>query len=293
MQKHKAGKPGVCKHDGRGPAVYRLDYKESVSRKHERDCRNMVFAGTDMIDGNIVCAETNTITGKLYCDKKRRFEEGSASILEYTIVLPLCMLVVSAMIFLGLYLCRYAILDSAADRAVLIIRKMYADANYLEIADPGLGEGDADHLGIKARRELYGLCGCEPYRFLAGAYNREHAMRCVEGKLRIILGSAAFPGMVPDLSGTDISIVEKTGLFGKEAVITVRQEIMLPGILGKLAGKPLAVMQVTSAALLSCPQEMIRNTDFVLDITESFTGIDVRDKIGSVLSRAGSFLSGG
>ena len=235
MQKHKAGKPGVCKHDGRGPAVYRLDYKESVSRKHERDCRNMVFAGTDMIDGNIVCAETNTITGKLYCDKKRRFEEGSASILEYTIVLPLCMLVVSAMIFLG---CIFAAMRS------LILRRTEPSHHTQNVCRRKLS-GNSRSRAWRRRCGPSGDQGTQgtvralrlrTVQIPGGAYNR--SMPCAALKeVAHHPRKRRLSGMVPDLSGTDISIVEKTGLFGKEAVITVRQEIMLPGILEETGGK--------------------------------------------------------
>jgi len=217
-------------------------------------------------------------------------EIGSASVLEFTIVLPLCMFVVGALIIFGLYLCMYAVLDSAADRAVIIIRSIYSDPNYLKIADHGLDDSTFDYIGIKERRDLYGRCGSEPYRFLSGGYDREQAQQAAAKKVRNIIVKSSFLSIGQGAPEIDISFSEEAHLLGKRIYVTVSWKVHLPGLFGKLLGESSVAMKVSSEALLSCPPEMIRNTDFALDLVRRFSGVDIRDKIEGIASKVKSTL---
>jgi|GEM_PF-913260 len=219
-------------------------------------------------------------------------ESGSASVLEYTIILPLCLLVVGALIVFGLYLCMYAVLDSAADRAVVIVRSIYSDPNYLRIADHGFDDGGHDYIGIRERRDLYGRCKSEPYRFLYGGFDAESVRQAASEKMRSVLGRASFLDVWKGFADIDISFSEKPDLLGKKICVTVSRGTELHGIFGKLFGESHVSLKASSEARLSCPPEMIRNTDFLLALFKRFTGTDIRDKIEAITSKVKSTFSG-
>lgn len=218
-------------------------------------------------------------------------ESASATILEFTIVLPLCLIMIAMLFFLGFILSRQAVLDAAADRAGYIIRCAYADPNYLLIADLGVEEIDTDYLGIRSRKSLYGYCKGQPYRFLFDAFDRNQIEAAVVKKVRQIVETDPFFYGGTHLSDVQTDVVQDR-FFTNGITVTVRQNLMLPFVTGVTWKAPLFRMEATSEVLLSCPPEMIRNVDFVLDLTERYSGVDIKKKLSDILSKAATFVTG-
>jgi hypothetical protein len=217
---------------------------------------------------------------------------GSASILEYTLVLPLCLVAVGVIFFMGCFLCHYAILDAAADRTVLVIQSAYENGNYLAIADLGLlGTDGLDYVGVKERRSLSGLKDCELYRFLGSGDGYDIARELAVEKARGILEQAGLLNVVDVMVGQpNVRIwVERSGL-SRRAHVEITRSIGIPNILGFSFWENIVTIKASAVATLLSPAEMVRNTDYILHLAERYTGIDISSKLSGVVSKAMNFF---
>lgn len=213
---------------------------------------------------------------------------GSASVLEYTLVLPLCFIAVGMVFLMGFFLCRYALISAAAYRAVLIVKSAYEDCNYLDIADLGLsGMDEPDHIGVKERRDLNGLIDCELYRFLGIGDGYGNAGARAAEKAKVIINRAGLPGVGITAGQPDVHIrIASTGM-GRKAYVEITQRIGFPLL------QDAVVIRAHADATLLSPAEMIRNTDYILQLAERYTGVDVSSKLIEAVTKAQSLFCGG
>lgn len=216
-----------------------------------------------------------------------------------TIVLPLCWIVMAALLTIGQIMGRQALLDAAADRAVILVRMAYADPNYLGIAGfdtaeseqalESAGEEALDPLGIDQRRPLGGRLDRDPYRYLNRSAETS-ITKAAEHRVRAILnaGNQLPGGVTPADPQIDISVIQ--GILGIHVRVAVKQYLTLPLIPTALFPDFGYRMQADSEAAVSCTPEMIRNTDYALDLAERYTGIDLQEKLNGILGKAAAFL---
>ena len=162
--------------------------------------------------------------------------KGSASILEYTLVLPVCLISVVVLFFTGYYLCYSAVLDAAADRVVLLVHNIYENT----------GKFDADFASDIAIKEAEAII--DRVNFLGD-------------------------GILLDRPVIDVR-TEKT-IMGWRVSVEILQEVQIPVKLRLFLYENSLSFRMHSGSTVCCPADLVRYTDFVLQLIERFTGIDI------------------
>jgi hypothetical protein len=221
-------------------------------------------------------------------------ENGAASIVEYSIVLPLCLVVLLFIFFVGYVLNQRALLDSAAHRGVLLAQQFYADPNYDVIVDLGLAAGDSDYAGHKERHEFKDI-GFEndPYRFLSKSYHEDLIQTRMEEKIEHVVSRNQLFLLDDRLTDIDVDIPGMEGFLNKSAEVEITQDFYLPLLLGHVKLEPVYTMTAKSRVTVTTPAEFVRNTDFVVDIIEDVTGTDVTEKLVTFFTKITDFFKSG
>lgn len=231
--------------------------------------------------------------------KKYRLREyineqtGAASIVEYSIVLPLCLVVVMFLFLLAYFLNERAVLDAAAHRSVLVAEKLYFDPKFKQLADLDYAAMEKDYVGYKKQFESLENqeIRTEPYRFFLGNSEfKEYAEKCVEQKaISCVRNNQLFPlgDRVQNLK------VEKSEIsYGlvKKVVVTITEEYHMPRLVTLIGLEQEYKMQVSATTSLSAEPELIRNIDLAMEVAED-TGVDkYLEKAKKVFSKIGNFV---
>ncbi len=124
-----------------------------------------------------------------------REERGSVSVLEYSIVLPICFIMIASLLALGFVMHRRAVMDTAAAEAVNIAAKAYT-ATYIT------ADGD-------------------PYKYLKGGYHKTSVHTQMVDSVRERLGNSASVDIADSGIGTErrvkIVVRQPYGLFSMES----------------------------------------------------------------------------
>lgn len=204
---------------------------------------------------------------RLAAVRKLAEERGSASVIEYSVVLPLCFIIVVSVIAAAFVMARRASLDAAAVGAVQIAEMAYADPSF-DGAYPN------------------------PYRFLGGGYDSDrvhHLMR--QSIVRDLEADAPlFPGL--DWGEPEITIEDGGFGPGRKAKVAISQEYQIPWrFFGEQQNT--FVLRTSYANTLHCPVAEIRNADFLVYLSEKFTGYDLRQAVSSISERLPTVNIGG
>ncbi|MDR0381849.1 MAG: pilus assembly protein [Oscillospiraceae bacterium] len=219
-------------------------------------------------------------------------ETAAASIVEYSIVLPLCLIVLLFIFFVGYVLNQRALLDSAAHRGVLLAQQYYADPNYNNIVDLGLTEAKRDYVGHKSY-SMNVLFENDPYRFLNKNYHEDMIRERMEGKITSVIGKNQLFLLDNRLTTFDVDIPGMEGFLNKSAEVTITQRFYLPLLLGHVNLEPVYTMTAKSRVTVTTPAEFVRNTDFVIDTIEKYTGTDVTEKLVTFFAKITDFFKSG
>lgn len=165
-----------------------------------------------------------------------RDSNGSASILEYTLVLPACLISVMLLFFTGYYLCHCAVLDAAADRAALTVQSIWDGA---------------------------------------GNFDIDNATDIAINKTQSIIDAVSFlgEGILFDTPVIDVRIDRV--LLGRRIRIEISQGVRIPVALSLSFIEDSFTLRAHSSRILICPAEMVRNTDFTLQLIGRYTGTDI------------------
>lgn len=225
-------------------------------------------------------------------------ENGAASIVEYSIVLPLCLVAVMFLFLVAYFLNERAVLDAAAHRSVLVAEKLYFDPKFKVMTDLDYVNMTEDYVGYKKKYESFNDTGvqgnieAEQYRFfLGGSSFKEYAEQCVKQKaLSCVANNQLFP-LGDRVQNLQVETVEITSGTFKKVSITITEEYHMPKLV-KLIGLDTAYkMQVSATTGLSAEPELIRNIDLVLEIMEDFNVDDYLENFKTVLEKVSNFVT--
>lgn len=224
-------------------------------------------------------------------------EDGSAAILEYSIVLPLCLFLLVLIFMAGYVLNQKAVLDSAAERAVMITQKIYTDPNYLELVELTDDPDDKDYVGYKARRQTkISDLESDPYRYWNNGYKGD----IIQSKIAVKVENIVRRNQLIDLSSiltSDIKteVSPMTGIIFKKQSVKVTQEITVP-VLKIFAINPKMTLVGESSITVTQPSELIRNSHFALNVMEDawdIVGQKVSDKLKVLFDKITDFFHKG
>lgn len=225
-----------------------------------------------------------------------RESKGSASIIEYSIILPLCLWVLVFLFMAGYVLHQRAVLESAAQRAVMIVQKLYADPNYRNLVLLTDQEADRDYVGYKERQNQ-NIADLErdPYRYWNNGYREDIIQQAMDVKIRNII----YRNQLIDLSSISVYEIQiespdMTGMIFKNKKVVVKQEISVP-ILEGFHISPKVTLEGHADITVTQPAELIRNSHFAINVVEDLTAgtpvEDIIEKIGVYMDKITEFFS--
>ena len=232
---------------------------------------------------------------KDFWNRWKREEAGAATVVEYSIVLPLCLFVIVCIFMMGYFLNQQANLDAAVNRGVTIAVKLYNDPNAEKIMDMGTSRGSS-LVGYKRKNVDFSNLERDPYRYLNNGYKYDEMKSMIEAKIRNCIEMNQLPIIDSRVDEIEINFPEKRGVSGiinKNLTVNVTQDFQLPflpAFLGKNGKGPVITLESTATITVINPTEFVRNVDFAADTVERFLGVDITEKMTTLFDKVTSFL---
>lgn len=223
-------------------------------------------------------------------------ERGAATVIEAAIVLPICLLIVLFVFCFGFFLNQMALLESAAERGILLVQKLYTDPNADALLDLEYGQSNAS-AGYRARDSLADIeYDYDPYRYW-GKYETEGIGELVEEHVEEIIRNAQLVYLDPLLGQPKVRYENAGGLISKSVSITVEQDFKVFPVVRKLLVPNMDTGLKAEAHMNIVSQtEFVRNTDFICDLVErAAAGTKVEElinKVQSIFDKIGQFFTG-
>lgn len=201
----------------------------------------------------------------------RKSEQGTAMV-EATLMLPFCMIMIVGVLYAALYLCQKANIQSNLETALLYYKAAESDTyveskTQMEYDGSGLEAVGSNYWDIAELKYL------EPYsRLLSTEFKEDNFKKFV----RDICGHMFFD------TGENIHISAVSGgnPFYRTISATAVQEIIPPINLSMVGGPDTMVIQVTGEIVVTDGDDFIRNMDFAIDVL-------VDTKLGEIAQEIG------
>ena len=200
-------------------------------------------------------------------------EKGAATLLEYTIVLPIVFTIVFMLIFVGFTMHQKAVMEAATQRSAIYVAKTITDPSYENIV---LSDGSQDANDILSASITQDSIVTAPYRYLfSGNGNIPDSELGVSD---LIAKNQIFIDTAPS-----VTVKKETGIFTK-VIVTATQEYKVPELIPGLDLPSILTIETQSVVYVNQPAEFIRNADYITDIVVKETEPLV-DKLTSVISK--------
>lgn len=200
-------------------------------------------------------------------------EKGAATLLEYTIVLPIAFAIVFMLIFVGFTMHQKAVMEAATQRSAIYVARTITDPSYEKIVSTD-GTKDANDI-LSATITNESIVNA-PYRYLftgsGSISDSELSVADLIAKNQIFIDTAP-----------TVTVNKEAGIFTK-VVVTATQEYEIPKLINGLELPSILTIETQSVVYVNQPAEFIRNADYITDIVVDVTG-PIVDKITSVVSK--------
>lgn len=223
-------------------------------------------------------------------------EKAAAPIVEYSIVLPICLFILGLLFASGFYLNQKAVLDSAVNRGVVLAQKIYCDNNADKIMNMGLDENSyqvgvtIDSNALKNPKNLKS----EPYRYLKFGSRYDDIYGAIEKKINTAVNTSQLINADIRLSDLSIKMPKKfKGFMIYKMTVTVSQDFYNPfvPVLVRQNTTSLFSMKSSATAAVMSTTEYVRNVDMLNDVVGRVTGSTCDGWVSKMLSRLTSFMS--
>lgn len=219
-------------------------------------------------------------------------ENGAASVVENIIVLPVVFAVIMFIIYWGQLQYQKALLMSSAERSLIYVEQAATDYKYQDIAAIDLTNGASDISGIDTdvltKKDKIDR---QPYRYITGLFKSADYTEIEEYVKNYIEKKQIFFD-----EEVSVDINETPGLY-KKVTIKVSQSLPMPEILVNMGISKVFDYSYETTINISQPTEMIRNTDFILELLRPYLDAlqnkitELANKINNIFSKI-SFLNG-
>lgn len=188
---------------------------------------------------------------KAVCKK----EEGAA-VIEATILLPFCMLMVIALFYAAIFMCQKANLQANVQNTLLYYKNVNSD-NYVEAKSNMSYSVDDGTIG--AVGSSYGVPQYKfPYRFLAMTFDGAG----FASFFRSMCGNMFFD----DGTKVSLEVTHKNYVIYKTITATARQTVK-PAVSLSMIGIPDSMeISVSGTVVVTDGDDFVRNTDFAVDV---------------------------
>lgn len=207
--------------------------------------------------------------------KKLKEETGASQIIEMTIIFPIVILVMGALIYLGCYIVQGVSMYAYAQRMAVYTAREISYPGYEKLGDMTQA---IDFVTIQeASVDTIFAQNWKPYRFLNSGNNMISNKASLESTLRSLVSSTAFIK-----SGEpECSINIKNNIFNQKVTVTINKGVTVPSFMVAI-GVPQDSMNihVGAVAVTLNATEFVRNTDFVFDsVSEIIDNTPIKDYI--------------
>ena len=218
-------------------------------------------------------------------------ERASATIVEYTIILPICLTVLLFLMIVAFYMNQRALLDAAVERGVLDAQKIFSDPYALEVMVFSEGGHDAPGYAMKGTISWDNI-ESDPYRFLNNKYNYNTIIDHVKNKIEKTIRDCSLIDDDAWFKDLRIECSKVEGFFSKSITVTVRQKFDMPFMPLIMRENDVFDVEMMSSASMPivCPAEFVRNIDFVTDTIERVTNVDITEKITGFFDKIRNFF---
>ena len=223
-------------------------------------------------------------------------EKAAAAIVEYSIILPICLFLFGFLFLSGYYLNQRAVLDSAVNRGVVLAQKIYCDPNADAILDMGL----SDNYYRSGYRLISGGFSADtnfksdPYRYLGSNYKYNEIATIIERKVRGSVKTSQLITLESRVSDLNVDLPKSfSGFISYKVTVSASQNFYNPFLprLVKKNAKPLLTLESSATAAVMNSSEFVRNVNMVDDVIEKFTGSNIGSKLHDMVSKISTFIS--
>lgn len=215
---------------------------------------------------------------------------GAASIVEYTIVLPICMFIVIFLFFAGYFLNERAVLDAAAHRSVLVAQKIYGDCKFSSFTDLNYAD-TVDYVGFKRSENDLSDISNQPYRYLFGSNKIAELIRTsVEKKAISCINNNQLFSLGNYIKDTKVEVGPVEGLLVKSITVVITEEYKFPGMLRSIGFEGSYIMQGAATTTFTDQTELIHNIDLVVEFMEDIGANKFIEKIQGFFKKIGNFV---
>lgn len=195
-------------------------------------------------------------------------ESGSATILEYAIVLPIVITIILSMLYIGFVMYQNALLEAASAKVVLYYTKTASNPNYAAFVTMDTHKEQNEIASIQIRSSQVRQ---DPYRYI---FQKNGQLTEAEEWLYAYFSQNQFFFQVRPI----LSVQQK----GNRLTAELQAEYTIPVVWLDL-GLPVLTLKAKKTAFVSDPAELIRNSDFAIDIVgelwEKFQGSAAGQKL--------------
>lgn len=215
-----------------------------------------------------------------------RDETGAAAILEYSLIMPMCIILLFCLFMFGYVMNQYAVLETAALRGALIAQKVYADPNYLNMVQLAEETDDKDFVGYKNRiNESLSNLESDPYRYFNNNYKADTIENLIVHKVMSVINNNQFSALDNKVLDIDIEVQGMEGIIFKKMKVVVTEKFNI-SLLSALNVEPIFSISREATITVTQPAEMIRNSHFAWDLLYKAT----KGKAGDVLEEIQKFF---
>lgn len=182
-------------------------------------------------------------------------EERGLAVVEATLLLPFCMIMVIAVFYAAIFMCQKANLQANLQNSLIYYKNVSSDT-FVQAAGQISYTGDT---GTAASGSSYSVDGKKfPYRFLGMSFESSS----MESFFRSMCGHMFFDtGENVDFTADSVNYV-----VYKEITATATQTVKPAINLSMVGASNEMTISVTGKAIVNDADELIRNVDFVVDI---------------------------
>lgn len=190
--------------------------------------------------------------------RKLREDEKGVAVVEATLLLPFCIIMIIALYYAAIFLCQKANLQANLENSLIYYKNVESDTYVMASSTMAYNsEGGT----VSAEGSSYGPTSyLFPYRFLT--------MKFSEADFKSFFHSMCGYMFFDTGENVEITTKETNYVVYKEITATATQTVK-PAISLEMVGMPNEmVISATGTVVVSDTEDFIQNTDFVIDIVE-------------------------
>ena len=222
-----------------------------------------------------------------------REDRGAATIVEYSIVLPICLFIILFIFMSGFFLHQAAVLDAAAERGIIIAQKIYSDPNAEKIINfTATTKGTT--VGYRQKNSTINTSNfsSDPYRYWSNQYKSDSIKTNIEKKVKAVIDSSQLLISKRFMGKPKVTYNGVSGIFFKHASVEVTQKFSLfPGLANLFDLNPTVTLRGYASMKIDSQTEFVRNVDFVCDMLDRFKVGEYIKQIQVVFSKISDFFT--